>query len=243
MLGVSVLWAQEPEKRNLTRVSELTELAAGLYLPVVVGKTLRSGRARVGSALVVKTTQRVFVSENGYLDRDVKVSGEVIGATAGDGTAAHPAFLSIRFSSVSYHSKTVPVVTRAVAVANLIAVGDTSLPMQAADRGNSNPASWTTRQVGGDLVCRSGWVGDVVDTATRTVGFADYYGVYSLPVTMGGRQILRSMGVFSTSAKGLYGYEHGATLESGGGTITITSPEKQVVLRNGDDLLLEVVQR
>jgi hypothetical protein len=51
----------------------------------------------------------------------------------------------------------------------------------------------------------------------------------------------RAMGVFSTTAKGLYGYETGARLESAGGLITVTSPEKRVVIRDGDDMLLEVI--
>jgi hypothetical protein len=124
-----------------------------------------------------------------------------------------------------------------------MAVDNTFLPSTGgADRGNPNPASWTTRQVGGDEVVRSGWVGDVVDTSTRKVGTADFYGVYSLPARIGeGERVPKAMGVFSTTAKGMYGYEHGATLESAGGTMTITSPEKSVVIRNGDNMLLEVL--
>jgi len=242
LLGIYVSYAQTPE-RQFRRVSELTGLPSGLYLPMRIGKTLRSGKTQSGSAVVVEATQRVPVSENSYLDRDVRLSGEVVSSTAGDGTAKHPAVLSIHFSSVSYRGKAIPVVTRAVALANLVDVGATSLPATGStDRGNSNAASWTTRQVGGDEVYRSGWVGDVCDSTMRKVGFADFYGVYSLPVTMDGQQVPRAMGVFSTNSQGLYGYEHGATLESSAGTITITSPEKRVVLRNGDNLLLEVVQ-
>ena len=57
---------------------------------------------------------------------------------------------------------------------------------------------------------RSGWVGDVVGSGTRTVGSADYYGVYSLPVKLqgaDGAMVPRAMGVFSTTAEGLYGYD------------------------------------
>ena len=80
---------------------------------------------------------------------------------------------------------TVPLETRAVAMANLMDVDDTFLLMQGgADRGNSSEASWTTRQVGGEEVVRSGWVGPVVGSGVRTVGSADYYGVYSLPAKL-----------------------------------------------------------
>jgi hypothetical protein len=51
----------------------------------------------------------------------------------------------------------------------------------------------------------------------------------------------RAMGVFSTTAKGLYGYDEGTRLESSGGLITIANPMGRAVIRAGDHLLLEVV--
>jgi hypothetical protein len=56
-----------------------------------------------------------------------------------------------------------------------------------------------------------------------------------------GAMVPRAIGVFSTTAKGLYGYYEGSELESSGGLITITNPKGQVVIRAGDHLLLEVV--
>ena len=91
---------------------------------------------------------------------------------------------------------------------------------------------------------RSGWVGPVVGSGTRTVGSADYYGVYSLPAKLQGEDgaiVARAMGVFSTTARGLYGYDEGTELESSGGLITITNAKGRAVIRAGDDLLLEVV--
>jgi hypothetical protein len=224
-------------------VSELQPVPAGVSLPVQIGNTLRAGKTRPGSVFEVTTTQRVPISENLYLNRGAKLRGEVVASTAGDGTTAHPSVLTIRFAQLSYRGQTVPVMTRAVAMANLMAVDDTFLSMQGgADRGNASEASWTTRQVGGDLVVRSGWVGPVVGIGVRTVGRADFYGVYSLPVA-DGMQFPRAMGVFSTTAKGLYGYDTGSTLGSSGGEITVTNAEKRVVIRAGDNLLLEVLAR
>ena len=51
----------------------------------------------------------------------------------------------------------------------------------------------------------------------------------------------RAMGVFSTTAKGLYGYDEGDRMESSGGVITISNPIKGVVIRNRDQMLLEVI--
>jgi hypothetical protein len=244
ILAALPVLSEEPENRERSHaVSELQALPAGITLPVLIGRTLKSGKIKPGTIFVVETTQRVPVSKDAYLNRGARVRGEVMAASAGDGTAAHPAVLTMRFTELNYRGKTVPLATKAIAIANLMAVRDTFLPATGStDRGNSNQASWTTRQVGGDEVYRSGWVGDVLDTRMQKVGFADYYGVYSLPVTLdGGEFVSRAMGVFSTTARGMYGYENGATIESSGGAITITSPDKQVVIRNGDNLLLEVL--
>jgi hypothetical protein len=226
-------------------ISELRPLQAGVTLPVAMGRTLRAGKVRPGTIVVVKTTQRVPVSEDAYLKRGAAVRGEVVASDAGDGTAAHPARLTIRFTQLSYRGMTVPLETKAVAMANLMDVDGTFLPMMGGpDRGNSSEASWTTRQVGGEEVVRSGWVGPVVGVGLRTVGHADYYGVYSLPTLLHApdRMVFpRAMGVFSTTAKGLYGYDEGTRLESSGGLITIANPMGRAVIRAGDHLLLEVV--
>jgi hypothetical protein len=226
-------------------ITELRPLPAGITLPVQMGRTLRAGKVKPGTVFLVKTMQRVPVSADAYLKRGATVRGEVVASDGGDGTAAHPATLTIRFTQLSYRGMTVPLETRAVAMANLMAVDDTFLPATGStDRGNSSQASWTTRQVGGEEVVRSGWVGPVVGIGVRTVGSADYYGVYSLPAKLqgaDGEMVPRAIGVFSTTAEGLYGYDEGARLESSGGLITITNATGHAVIRAGDDLLLEVL--
>ena len=228
-------------------VSQLRPLQAGVTLPVAVARTLRAGKVKPGTVFLLKTTQRVPISEDTYLNRGAVVRGEVVTSDAGDRAAAHPATLSIRFTQLSYKGATIPLVTKAVAMANLMDVDGTYLPIVGGpDRGNSSEASWTTTQVGGEQVVRSGWIGPVVGSGLITVGRADYYGVYSSPAKLEGADgdgatFPRAMGVFSTTAKGLYGYDVGTQLESSGGLITITNPKGQAVIRAGDHLLLEVV--
>jgi len=239
------IFARAADTRKAEEISELRPLRAGITLPVAVGRTLRAGKVKPGTVFLLKTTQRVPVSEDAYLNRGAAVRGEVVASDAGDRTAAHPATLTIRFTQLSYKGMTVPLVTRVVAMANLMYVDGTFLPLMGGpDRGNSSEASWTTVQVGGQQVVRSGWIGPVVGSGLKTVGRADYYGVYSLPATLkgtDGAMVPRAMGVFSTTAKGLYGYDEGARLESSGGLITITNPMGHAVIRAGDNLLLEVV--
>src|SRR5213082_220975 len=109
-------------------VLELQPLRAGVTLPVAVGRTLRAGKVKPGTIIVMKTTQRVPVSEDAYLKRGAAIRGEEVTYDAGDRTAAHPAKLTIPFTQLSYRGQTVPLVTRAVAMANLMYVDETFLP-------------------------------------------------------------------------------------------------------------------
>lgn len=242
LASLSALAKASGASEQSTSVSELQPLAAGITLPVQIGGTLSAGKVPAGTVFFVTTTQRVPVSASAYLNRGAKVRGEVVTSEAGDGTAAHPSVLTIRFTELSYRDKTVPVATRAIAAAQFMHVSDTFLPTSGGgDNGNASQASWNTRQVGGHEVNRSGWVGDVSNTMMQKVGYADYHGVYSLPVSLNGVMVSRAMGVFSTTAKGLYGYDPEAQMKSSGGLITITNPTERAVIRSHDQLLLEVV--
>jgi hypothetical protein len=225
-------------------ISELGALPEGVTLPVQLGRSLRAGKVRVGTQIVVKTTQRVPVSENFYLKAGAELDGEVVASVAGSGNASRPATLSIRFTRLRYGNQSIPLRTKAIAIANFMQVGYAGLPADGGpDMGITNAANWTTKQVGGDAVVRTGWVGPVVGSDTQTVGHADYYGVYSLPAPSpgDGPSFPRALGVFSTTAAGLYGFGPGSALKSDDGTITLTGPGKSVGLRNGDNLLLEVL--
>src|SRR5271170_3649149 len=221
-------------------VAELEVLPRGVTLPVQLGRALRAGKVKVGAQIVVKTTQRVPVGENAYINAGAELDGEIVASVAGSGTVSTPATLSIRFTRLRYGKHSVPVKTKAIAIANFMQVTDTQLPVDGGpDMGNTNEADWTTRQVGGEVIVRTGWLGPVVGNNTQKVGYADRDGVYSLPAPApdGGPAFPRAMGVFSTTAAGLYGFARGSTLQSADGTITVTGPGKSLVLRNGNNLL------
>jgi hypothetical protein len=198
----------------------------------------------VGSTVEVKTTQRIPVTEDTYLEYGAKLEGTVVASSAGEEKGA-PAVLAVRFTSLRYRDQTVPVTVRAVAIANFMDVEYAALPTGGgSNRGESSQASWTTTQIGGQDVMRSGWEGPLIGAGFRKVGCADYWGVYGIASAAEGEEetaLPQALGVFSTTAKGLYGFESGATLSSSGGTITLTNADKGVVMRNGDNLLLEVV--
>jgi hypothetical protein len=223
-------------------VSELAPLEAGVTLPVEIDRTLCAGKVKAGTVFEVTTTQRVPVSENAYLNRGAKVRVVVVTSDAGDKETGRPSMLSLRFRELSYRGKTIQLTANAVAIANFVQVDQTFLPTTGGpDRGNMSRASWNTQQVGGDQVNRSGWVGDVSNTQMEKVGSADYYGVYSLPVELDGAMVPLAVGVFSTTAKGLYGFDRGTEMISSGGLTTISNPRRPALIRNRDQMLLEVV--
>jgi hypothetical protein len=230
--------------QRAAEISELGALRPGVTLPVKLGSALRAGKVKVGAQIVVKTTQRVPVGENAYLNAGAEVDGEIVASVAGSGSASTPATLSIRFTRVRYGNHSIPVRTKAIAIANFTQVFDTQLPADGGpDMGNTNEANWTTTQVGGEVIVRTGWLGPLVGHNVEKVGYADRDGVYSLPSPSpaGGPAFPRAMGVFSTTASGLYGFTRGSTLQSADGKITVTGPGKTLELRRGDNLLLEVI--
>src|ERR1700722_12376723 len=115
------------EQRSVS-VAKLEPLPAGVTLPVRLGRTLRAGKTRVGLTFVVKTTQRVPVTNTSYLNRGAELEGKVVASVAGDGTAASPAVLSIEFTTLRYRKQTVAVATRAIAIANFVQGGETFFP-------------------------------------------------------------------------------------------------------------------
>ena len=225
-------------------VSELEALSPGVTLPVQLGRSLRAGKLQVGTQIVVKTTQRVPVSEDSYLKAGAEVDGEVVASIAGNGSGSTRATLSIRFTRLRYGKHSIPIRVKAIAIANFMQVSYSKLPANGGpDMGIVSPANWTTKQVGGDSIVRTGWEGPVLAPGVGQVGRADYYGVYSLPADSSnqGLPFPRALGVFSTTATGLYGFGGGCELRSTDGTVTVTGPGKSVELRNGDNLLLEVI--
>lgn len=241
LLACLPLHAQQHQK--LSPATTLTPIPPGLTLPIQIGHALHAGSTKPGTPITATTTQRIPLANHLYLHHGARVLGTVIASNPADPRTAQPASLTLRFTTLRYKNQTVPITARILAIANFTQVDDTRLPANGAtDRGNSNPASWTTQQIGQDEVYRSGWVGPVFNATSHRVGFADYSGVYADPPpnATGNAAIPRAMGVFSTTAHGLYGFEDGAAIQSSLPDTTITSPHS-LVLRDGDHLLLEVL--
>jgi hypothetical protein len=168
----------------------------------------------LGEPVVARLTQRVPLNNGRYLPQKAKVTGTVV---ACDDTS-----LTLRFDRLRLGRQEQPIDVTLRAGAHWLDVYNTELPEAATDRSLTNPNDWTTRQIGGDEVYRSGGVGTVYDQYSQTVGHADPYGVYGPPMVVGGPA--RAMGPFSTTATGMYDLP-GIEIASDGGN------GKPIVLR------------
>lgn len=241
--GVASAATGESRWNGMLPVQTLTAIPAGLTLPVYLTHGVKAGSAKEGAAVEGVTTEPVPLSKTRYLPQGARVTGVVVASKAGDRRAGVPAMLVIAFEKLSYRGGTVPIRTQVLAVANATDVSDTFASVNdGSDRGNASPANWTTRQIGGDQVFREGWEGPVENGRMQRVGYADFHGVYANAPTgaTGVSALPRAVGVFSTDAQGLYGFDKGAMLQSAKGLTRIISPGNLVV-RNGDALLIEVI--
>ena len=206
-------------------------LASGTTLPVSFTHGLKAGKTPVGADVTARLAQRVPLAGAAELKVGTRLVGHVVASTTGPRGE-----LAVRLDAVLVNGLRVPLVTQAVAIASFVAVDETYEQVGAAsDRGNPSPANWTTQQVGGDEVVRSGWVGPLINGSTRTVGSADFDGVYSLPEN---GAPAHALGVFSADAHGLYGFREQERLNPAEGLIDVFGPH--VSLPGGDQVLLRV---
>ena len=181
--GVFVCAAAAVAQREAA-VSELEALPPGVTLPVKLGRSrFVAGKVQVGTPIVVTTTQEAPVeSEETYLKAGAELDGEVVASVAGHGNGSTPATLSIRFTRLRYGKQSIPLRTKAIAIANFMEVGYTHLPTNGgSDMGIASEANWADEagrrrfslpnRLGGPGLQRRPW-------ESRR---ADYYGVYSLP--------------------------------------------------------------
>ncbi len=241
LFGLGLLGTGCPARaQNGKAVQAVTALPAGQTLPVALSRGLRAGGVSPGTPVIGYVTQRVPLSADTYLPAGAQVLGTVVASSRADG--AHAARLSLRFTMLKLHGTDTPLRVKGLAVANFTDVNDTHVPVNGiADRQTPGPANWTTRQIGGDVLMRSGWMGELDNGAMQPVGFADFNGIYAgKRQARVGATLPRALGAFSAEAQGLYGFGEGAVLLVSDDELTVTSPGK-LVLRRGDELLLQVL--
>ena len=210
---------------------KLVPLPQGATLPVLLDNGLDAHHVKIGEPITASLAQRVPLPDGTYLPRKAKLTGSVVSC---DGKT-----LELRFNQLELGDESEPVEVKLLAAAHWLDVEHTQEPLGATDRSLSNPANWTTMQIGRDEVYRTGWKGTVYDQYSQPVGHADEHGVYAAPNQAG---LTRAMGPFSTTAKGLYDLPGIQIISSGGDgnpiVFGLSSPKWQLHGRTA--LLVEV---
>jgi hypothetical protein len=225
-------------------------LAPGTTLPIAFSHGIDAAHARTGAIVEAKTTQQVRLSNDRMLPSGTHVLGHVVTATAFtfDKTPyakQNASTLTVQFDSLVSNGETIPLHVSVRAMADPLTVWDAERP-KATDL---DPLS-TTTQIGGDLVTPS--QSEVESQQGDTVGYKRSGGVYAHLISAVGRSpdgcdasdTEQSMGLFSASACGLYGYTDVMLLstgKSGDSTLTLASRRRSAQIWAKSEALLEVV--
>ena len=206
----------------------------GAVLAVRLDTGLNARKLRPGEEIRGTVMQKIPGTQ---VRRGAKVLGHVV--------RAGPTQLTLRFDTVVWRGKRIPVRTNLRAVASMMEVEAAQIPEEMSSRGLT-PEVWNTQQIGGDQVYRAG--GSVM-SGEQKVGWPTAYGVRGRPSSNGpcraavdGNEKPQAFWLFSTDACGVYGIP-GLTIEHAGrktGTIELLSESGKLIIRSGSGMLLRV---
>lgn len=222
-------------------------IPSGTILPLQLNTSLNSRRSKPGQVVTARLMQDVPLPSGSKIRAGSKAIGRVIDVVAA--TNGSGAKLSLQFDTLEVSKRRIPITTNLRALASMMEVEDAQVPKTGPDRGTSE-AEWTTVQIGGDVVYRSG---GPVTNGMRVVGTPTADGVLvrtaSKPGTrchddLGGNDRPQALWVFSSDACGTYGFLDLTIVRAGrshpAGQITLASQRSNFDVRSGSGLLLRV---
>ena len=225
-------------------------LAPGTTLPIAFTRGIDAGHTSLGTIVEARTTQQVRLANDHVLPAGAHVIGHVVTANAfifnkTPYAKQSASALTIQFDSLVSHGETIPLHVYVRAMADPLSVWDAQRPKST----DLDPLS-TTTQIGGDQVTPS--QSEVESQQGETVGYKRSSGVYAHLVSAVGRgsdscdatDTEQSMGLFSASACGLYGYADTNLVssgKSGDSTLTLASRHRSAQIWAKSEALLEVV--
>lgn len=235
----------------MAQVSSVQLLSPGTTLPIQFERSVDTNHVHTGDAISAKTTQQVRLPNGQMLPAGAHVAGHVVTASAFvfDKTPyakQQASTLAIRFNSIASEGKTLPLRVYVRAMADPITVWDAQRPKST----DLDPLS-TTTQIGGDQVVPS--QSEVTSQDGDTVGYRRRGGVYAHLISASGNgpqhcdasNTEQSMGLFSASACGLYGYTDVTLLSTGKtgdiSTLVLASRRRSAKIWARSEALLEVV--
>lgn len=198
-------------------------LQASATLPIVFTKTVSANGSHAGDVVLAKTSQSVQLANGRILPIGAKVFGHITAAKAFvyDQTPyAHqkPSILSIHFDSVEVDGEALPLNVTVRAMADPL----TSTAAREPGPSDLDPSE-TVTQIGGDQLTPS--EPRVVNKDGDVVAYNKHGGVYAHLISNGrcdSSDVEVSMGIYSPSACGLYGFTSVAASEFGSASIPST---------------------
>jgi hypothetical protein len=183
-------------------------LEAPTTLPIVFTTTIGAGHSHAGDPVLAKTTQVVHLASGEDIPSGSKVSGHVVAANpfVYDRTPyAHQksSMLSIQFDSIQVRGAELPLNVTVRAMADPITSEEARTPNMPHD---ADPQG-TVTQIGGDQLTPS--QAEVMSSDGDVIAYNKRGGVYAHLIAndgCDGSSVEVSMGIYSASACGLYGF-------------------------------------
>lgn len=221
-------------------------LDAPSTLPIVFTKSVSAKGSHAGDFFTAKTTQVVRLSDGEVIPSGAKITGHVLAATpfAYDTTPyarQKESVLSLHFDSIEIAGQAVPLRVTVRAMADPITSQDARTPIN-----HDIDPSGATTQIGGDQ--RYPWNAPVTNEDGDVVAYSRHGGVYAHLIPSGGcdgSSIEVSIGIYSASACGLYGFDRTSAEEMGSlshpSTLTLISTHNSPKVWKDSTALLEVL--
>jgi hypothetical protein len=223
-----------------------TPVSRGTILPLQLNSSLNSKTSIPGQVITARVMQDIPLPSGGTIHAGSKAVGRILEVSrAANGKAAT---LSLQFDELNVAKRAIPMTTDLRALASMMEVAQAQVPQNGPDRGTSEE-SWTTEQVGGDVVYRGG---GPVTSSSGVVGRPAPGGVLVQVAAnrsgecrgdLAGDDRPQALWVFSADACGTYGFGDVTITHAGRtspvGQITLSS-DKDFVIRSGSGILLRV---
>lgn len=222
-------------------------LPVGTAIPVTFPHTLDAAKLKVGDTIIAKTDQVVLGPGGERIKSGSQIVGTVVDVQS-SGNAAAPSELAIRFDTLRAGDQTLAIRVSLRALASFLDYYSNRSPVV----DNGYPDNSVYRQVGGDYF----YQGDVVySNDWEEVGRSTHDGIFvklehieqpksQNHMVCDGTDSIQSVGVFASSACGVYGFAGltiGDTGTSGSGVIRFHSTKNYVKIASGSTALLQVI--
>ena len=223
-------------------------LPPGTAIPITFVHTLNSAKLKVGDAVITKTDQEILKPDGDRIPRGSELIGSVVNVGASP-SSANPSLLAIKFDTLRVHGQSFPLHVGLRALASFADSYSSRSP--AVD--NGYPETSVYRQVGGDYFYRN----DVVySNEWNEVGKSSDDGVFvklehiervNSPnhAACYATETLQSVGVFASSACGVYGFQD-LTIDNAGAddarVIKLHSTKHTLKIASGSTALLQVIR-